>query len=180
MNFKEYQEQSKRTCAPLKTRELNLSHMVMGMNSELPEILDASSDRINLMEEVVDVLWYVSNYMTFRNVNMAQYEHMMKELPYRLRTFTDGYLSLVHSIGELTDIVKKNVAYGKQLDAVKEHTLYQNIIKQCGFILSLFGMDYEEGLQKNIDKLRARFPEQFTQENALNRNLEEERRILEA
>ena len=39
--------------------------------------------------------------------------------------------------------------------------------------------DLEEILQTNIDKLRVRFPEKFTKENALNRNLEQERKTLE-
>ena len=34
-------------------------------------------------------------------------------------------------------------------------------------------------LQRNIDKLKARYPDKFSQEKALNRNLDKERDILE-
>ena len=41
------------------------------------------------------------------------------------------------------------------------------------------GRDFESVLTVNIDKLKKRFPEKFTNEEAINRNLEEERKILE-
>ena len=41
------------------------------------------------------------------------------------------------------------------------------------------GIDYEKSLENNINKLKVRFPEKFTEENALNRNLKEERKVLE-
>jgi len=34
-------------------------------------------------------------------------------------------------------------------------------------------------MENNINKLRVRYPEKFTEENALNRNLELERKVLE-
>jgi hypothetical protein len=37
----------------------------------------------------------------------------------------------------------------------------------------------EELLQTNIDKLKARYPEKFTENDALNRDLNKERNILE-
>ncbi len=41
------------------------------------------------------------------------------------------------------------------------------------------GIDLEEMMQRNIDKLKARYPEKFNQDKALNRNLDVERNILE-
>ena len=40
-------------------------------------------------------------------------------------------------------------------------------------------IDIEEIMQRNIEKLKARYPEKFTQEKALSRNLDAERNILE-
>jgi hypothetical protein len=42
------------------------------------------------------------------------------------------------------------------------------------------GMTYEEAMITNIDKLKARFPEKFTEYLAENRDLVTERKILEA
>ena len=40
-------------------------------------------------------------------------------------------------------------------------------------------IDFEEILESNINKLKHRFPDKFSSEKALNRDLEGERKILE-
>lgn len=81
--------------------------------------------------------------------------------------------------GELQDALKKQLIYGKELDAV-------NVVEEIGdqlwyiaIALDAVGSTFEEAFDKNIAKLRARFPEKFTQERALNRNLPAERVALE-
>lgn len=55
------------------------------------------------------------------------------------------------------------------------HSLWQKI-----YDLSVaLEVDFYKGLERNINKLKVRFPEKFTQENALNRDLESERKELE-
>jgi uncharacterized protein YabN with tetrapyrrole methylase and pyrophosphatase domain len=41
------------------------------------------------------------------------------------------------------------------------------------------GMSFEQIMQQNIEKLRARFPDKFNQDDALNRDLNKERQTLE-
>ena len=41
------------------------------------------------------------------------------------------------------------------------------------------GVSFEEIQERNIEKLKARYGEKFTDEKAINRNLETERSILE-
>jgi len=120
MNYKNYQEESKRTCPNLNDnlRE-GLSdelHMVMGISTEAGELLDAYKkhfaygkelDVVNVGEEIADIMWYISNLCRIKGINL------------------------------------------------------------------------EEMLQRNIDKLKARYPDKFSQEKALNRNLDKERDILE-
>jgi len=81
--------------------------------------------------------------------------------------------------GELLDAYKKKFAYNKSLDKTN---VAEEIGDLCWYIANLcriLNLDLEEILQNNIDKLRSRYPEKFTEENANNRNLEEERKILE-
>lgn len=52
------------------------------------------------------------------------------------------------------------------------------IIRMANTALPL-GMSLQQVLQTNIDKLRARYPEKFTTEDALNRDEDAERKILE-
>jgi NTP pyrophosphatase (non-canonical NTP hydrolase) len=80
---------------------------------------------------------------------------------------------------ELLDAYKKHFAYGKELDVVNVEEEIADIIWYISNLCRLKNIDFERALQRNIDKLKARFPEKFTQENALNRNLDIERKILE-
>lgn len=86
---------------------------------------------------------------------------------------------MLTEVGELADIFKKNLAYGKEIDwvNVKEETgdlmwYIANFCKGNNF-------DLEEILETNINKLISRYPEKFTQKEALERNLDLERKILE-
>lgn len=87
-------------------------------------------------------------------------------------------LGLMSELGELADALKKHLIYGKPLDMV-------NLVEELGdkdWYRALFadaiGVGIEKSWEINIAKLRARYPERFTQEQALNRDLAAERRVL--
>ena len=102
------------------------------------------------------------------------------------RTVSPGTQDLLHSAmgcateaGELLDQLKKKMFYHKQLD---EH----HLIEEFGDILwyVVMGLDavdstIEEAMEANIRKLRQRYPEKWTQEDALTRDLDAERIALE-
>lgn len=46
-------------------------------------------------------------------------------------------------------------------------------------ILKHYGFTLEQAMQANIDKLMVRYPEKFTQDNALTRNIEAEMQAME-
>ncbi len=81
--------------------------------------------------------------------------------------------------GELLDAYKKHFAYGKELDVINVGEEIADIMWYISNLCRLLNIDLEEMQQRNINKLRARYPEKFTQEDALNRNLDIERQILE-
>lgn len=88
-------------------------------------------------------------------------------------------MGITSESGEFADAVKKHLFYGKPLDGV-------NLIEECGDLLwyiailcDYFDYPMEAIMQKNIEKLRARYPNKFTEADALNRNLDNERKILE-
>jgi NTP pyrophosphatase (non-canonical NTP hydrolase) len=124
-----------------------------------------------------------------------QLEQYLKQSEVTERKFPDGlYLTedqaeLMHAgfgmiteVGEFVDQLKRHIIYGKELDLV-------NIVEECGdklwYVaivlrkLEKAGWSPGEVMAKNIAKLRARFPDGFTQFDALNRNTEAERAILE-
>ena len=81
--------------------------------------------------------------------------------------------------GELLDAYKKHFAYGKNLDVVNVGEEIADIMWYISNLCRIKGIDLEEMMERNINKLKARYPDKFSQEKALNRNLDIERDILE-
>jgi NTP pyrophosphatase (non-canonical NTP hydrolase) len=81
--------------------------------------------------------------------------------------------------GELQDAVKKYVAYGKALDKTNIKEEIGDLLWYIARICTLHGWDLQEVMDLNINKLRSRYPEKFTEENAITRDLAKERQILE-
>ena len=52
-------------------------------------------------------------------------------------------------------------------------------LKEIGRDVGQFGFTFEEIMEKNIEKLKARYGDKFTEKSALNRDLEQERKTLE-
>lgn len=82
-------------------------------------------------------------------------------------------------VGELQDMIKKHLIYSKEFDRV-------NVLEECGDILwyialalDATGFTMEQAMERNIAKLRKRFPDKFTEELAKNRDLDAERKALE-
>ena len=95
-----------------------------------------------------------------------------------------GALGLCTEAGEFQDMLKKHLFYGKKLDLVN---LMEEISDSCWYIGLIIDeltrlkavKSFDEVLSLNIEKLANRYPEKFKEFDALNRNLEKERAILE-
>lgn len=90
-----------------------------------------------------------------------------------------GAMGLITEGAELLDALKKYIFYGKDLDLV-------NIAEELGdndwyeaLILDEIGKTHNEIWAAVIKKLQARYKGKFNEESATNRNLENERAILE-
>lgn len=99
-------------------------------------------------------------------------------------------IGIATEAGELLDAFKKKIYYGKHLDLV-------NIAEEIGDLFwYINGMiDYlnshpsrpygspaitwESIMENNIEKLRSRYPQKFTEEKAINRDISSERTLLE-
>ena len=166
MTFKEYQKQAKRTCPTLGSEKLDLAHMVLGIHSEYNEWITAT-DEVNESEELADMLWYLANYCTFRNYSFERLFDV--EL--------SNTLGVTFNSSKLQDLVKKYIAYNKEISISEESALLGNLAFN---IKELYGdVDILQSLQNNIDKLKVRFPEKFDEELAKNRDLAAERKELE-
>jgi NTP pyrophosphatase (non-canonical NTP hydrolase) len=104
-------------------------------------------------------------------------DRICNEKTIRLDHVADG---LCTEAGEFKDCLKKWKYYGKELD-------YTNLMEELGDICWYLAIacdelriDFDYIQQHNINKLKARFPDKFTSENAINRNLDLERQVLES
>lgn len=88
-------------------------------------------------------------------------------------------MGLQTETAELTDQLKKVVMYGKALDRTNLEEEAGDALWYMALLVDELGLDFESILDKNIAKLKARYGEKFTNDAALNRDLEKERTILE-
>lgn len=88
-------------------------------------------------------------------------------------------MGLVTETGEIFDAIKKAKIYGKKLDRVNIAEEFGDMFWYLAVGCDSLGITFEEVWDKNIKKLRARFPERYSDDRALNRDLRKERKILE-
>lgn len=89
-------------------------------------------------------------------------------------------LGLATEAAEFQDMLKKHIMYGKPIDKVNLAEEIGDTLWYCALALRTLGFSFEEIMDKNISKLKARFPDKFTEYHAQNRDLETERKILES
>jgi NTP pyrophosphatase (non-canonical NTP hydrolase) len=82
--------------------------------------------------------------------------------------------------GEFIDQLKKAIFYGKPLDRVNLKEELQDTLYYIGVAMDELGTDFDTEQKKNIEKLRARYGNKFSSEAAINRDLENERKVLES
>ncbi len=89
-----------------------------------------------------------------------------------------GAIGLCTEVGEFQDALKKNVYYGKDLDLVNLKEELGDVMWYLAILCDELGTTFEEVQEVNIAKLKARYPDKFDFDKALNRDLETEREIL--
>ncbi len=99
-----------------------------------------------------------------------------------------AFIGLETEVGEILDALKKHIFYGKELDVVNlaeelgDLDWYKAIATDAlATMLERDPYELETSIkQTNIAKLKARFPNKFNSTDAIERNLDVERQILES
>ena len=78
-------------------------------------------------------------------------------------------LGLSGEAGEATDIIKKHLFHGHELE--KEHLAKElgDVMWYIALVATIIGCDLDEIMQMNIDKLKARYPEGFSEYDSQHR-----------
>jgi len=88
-------------------------------------------------------------------------------------------IGCVTESGEMLDALKKSIFYGKPLDVVNVKEEAGDLLWYLAILFDELDTDFETEMTRVINKLKARFPDKFTEDNAFNRDLSTERKVLE-
>ncbi|HOW16870.1 MAG TPA: nucleoside triphosphate pyrophosphohydrolase family protein [bacterium] len=91
-----------------------------------------------------------------------------------------GSCGIATEAGELLDTMKKHIFYGKEIDTVNIVEEIGDLMWYSAILLDELGVEFEEVMEKNINKLKARYGDKFTETGANVRDLNKERKILES
>lgn len=90
-----------------------------------------------------------------------------------------GAIGIATESGELLSPIKAHVFYGKELDKTNLKEELGDILWYIAITADELDISFEELMEKNIAKLKARYGDKFSEHMAKNRNLDNERKILE-
>lgn len=118
----------------------------------------------------------IKNYLTESKKTLSEQFHAGDAKTQKL---LHAAIGLATEGGELLDQMKKVVYYGKELDCTNIKEELGDLMWYMAIMLRELDLDFEDVLEVNINKLKARYGDKFNVESALNRNLDKERKILE-
>lgn len=193
MNFREYVENAIRTESKFNVMTagtvspfLNdrLLHAAIWMQTEIWEIFEAlfikwknwNVDLVNVREELWDVLWYFA--ILCDNLNYFDFE-FGNEIIIKLENVNDYIFEINDLTINILDSVKKSLFYKKELNIELLKERLSKLFNLTESVITFLWGNIEKTAITNIEKLRARYPEKFSTEKAVNRDLETERNILE-
>lgn len=192
-SLEEYRLLAARTLPDLGSLNNNLLHMEAGIAGEfLGETVDILKktfaykkplDKVHLGEELADTVWYCVGAET------------INKLPEMEICFDETAVSSIEDIKNQTIIyIRKSVELRKStieteclgliltnkevVDSTNRVAILA-VIGICMGICEVLEIDFWQALTNNISKLQVRYPEKFTEEAALNRDLAAERAELE-
>lgn len=173
VTVKNYQELAKRTLVDLGSQAVNGVHMALGVVSELGELEDAvlALDYINMKEEHGDVLYYVANICNIYGLSFSCIVLAAFDLPNIDRD--------VFKLHDFVDVFKRELAYSHTVETAKLENYLILLLEDLIKTNKKYGFTLQVSLTTNIRKLAQRYPDEFTESDALNRDLEAERAILE-
>jgi NTP pyrophosphatase (non-canonical NTP hydrolase) len=168
-----YQDQAKRTMNDLGSNSVNGAHMALGITTEILEMEEgiSNNDRVNTREEHGDINFYIANECSIYGLNFedilleAKTNSLMRKYePFKLEN--------------IVDLHKRELAYAKKMDVNKLKVELVSLLTYLLHVSSGHDFSYEDSLHRNINKLYKRYPDKFTEEKALNRDLKAEYKTL--
>ncbi len=81
----------------------------------------------------------------------------------------NGVMGLCGESGEVIDLVKKHISHGHELNRERLIDELGDVAWYIARIADVLGVELEDILEHNIEKLRKRYPDGFSKEASINR-----------
>ena len=189
MQINHYQALAMRTAKMFPTHEMNLIHAALGIGSETGELAETIGGNwmdvpgaqgvINIGEECGDGCWYAAlashhmgwKFETMLITNPAALREMSYSLHKASQTFSPAALQICLSAfaGEILTIIKAYAVYGKPMNEEKLNEMLSLYVTSLAFIAEVHGLLFADVLGQNIAKLQKRFPDKYSDADALAR-----------
>lgn len=179
MNEQEYTTAAQSTNAPI-TPELLTRLTELDLLHELKITSEDFIGSANQLEKIKKHIFYGKPFSPspmFADLNQTRLRRLLVNP--KMVKLVHGILGKCTEAGELMQALIDHLFNGMDLDET-------NLIEEMGDdfwynveVLTAIKVTREEVEERNIAKLRARYPEKFTEEAALNRDLVNERQVLE-
>lgn len=168
MDQKTYIANAMRTAAPVPAKCTHIHpqvvHCALGIAGEWAEVQVAflQGREVEVEKEIGDTFWYIA--VMAHTLGIANQLVMYREVQVADETI------VASAPGAIVEMVKKQLAYGKKFKPIDYLTALQTTCDVLGMLIREMDFDIKNIFEKNIRKLRERYPEKFDSQRAIHRN----------
>ena len=156
--------------------------------------LSTAMDKVTTAAEVIDVLkkyifygkkhWMIeqlTNHAEFDDISSEHDDagHEKRFLDTRNIRMMHAAVGMATEAGELMEMLYEHLIYGAEFDEVNAAEEIGDSMWYQGVAIDVLGTTVQQVMQTNIDKLRKRYPDKFSEDAAINRDTDAERKLLE-
>lgn len=175
MDFETYTEEADKTLSHglfFRYRPEEL-HAAIGIVTEVAE-LTAADNKVNLVEEIGDILWYVAILSKYAQLKGMQNYKSQKPL----YSANHALMEVTQAAFEILDTYKKATFYNKEIyySDIKSHV--SSILTNISVICKENDTSIEDVMKINIAKLNERYSLGFSESEANYRDIGKENKLM--
>jgi hypothetical protein len=175
MNLQQYTKLAIRTAAtPIpnyEDRELNIVHALLGIQTEVNELMLECTEPYQFKEELGDLFWYCALAAHTLNLTLEDIELLPVDSD-------DPETHLQKQAMVCADLAKRILFYRTPVEDFHIAQLIGQVLSSIELLINCYHLELEDVLYSNINKLMIRFPKVYSDHCAVNRNTEKEKKAL--
>lgn len=153
-------------------KKTTLDQTMNTINGKIKDLEDRISelDGVIDVDETVRVEFEKGIFFSGSILTPNEYEICaMRTANVNVDNLLNGALGLAGEVGEVVDMIKKHKFHGHYLDKNEVVKELGDIIWYCTLLSSVLGVKLESVMRLNIEKLKNRYPDGFSEEASRNR-----------